>query len=84
MKADEQDAISIPEFCVRNGISAALFFKLAREGRGPRVMRVGRRTLVTKEAAAAWRLECEAASARRRGQARPTASQSSTRAAEIV
>jgi hypothetical protein len=27
---------------------------LAREGRGPRVMHVGRRTLITKEAAAAW------------------------------
>ena len=56
------DAFSIPEFCLRNSISSALFFKLAREGRGPRVMRVGRRTLVTKEAAAAWRREREAAS----------------------
>jgi hypothetical protein len=65
MRADEQDAFSIPEFCVRNGISSALFFKLAREGGGPRVMRVGRRTLITREAAAAWRHEREAASAPR-------------------
>lgn len=45
----------MPEFCLRNKISSALFFKLAREGRGPRVMHVGRRTLITKESAAAWR-----------------------------
>jgi hypothetical protein len=62
MSADEQDAFSIPEFCLRNSISSALFFKLAREGRGPRVMRVGRRTLITKEAAVAWRRTLEAAS----------------------
>jgi hypothetical protein len=65
MSADEQDTFSIPEFCLRNGISSALFFKLARQGGGPRVMRVGRRTLITKEAAVAWRREREAASAPR-------------------
>jgi hypothetical protein len=59
---DEQDAFSIPEFCLRNRISSALFFKLAREGRGPRVMHVGRRTLITREAAAAWRRTLEASS----------------------
>jgi hypothetical protein len=62
MNNSELDALSIPEFCLRNSISTALFFKLAREGRGPRVMRAGRRTLVTKEAAAAWRRTLEAAS----------------------
>jgi hypothetical protein len=61
--AGELDAFSIPEFCLRNSISSALFFKLAREGRDPRLMRVGRRTLITKEAAAAWRRDLEAASA---------------------
>jgi hypothetical protein len=60
--AGELDAFSIPEFCLRNSISSALFFKLIREGRGPRVMRVGRRTLITKESAAVWRSTLEAAS----------------------
>jgi hypothetical protein len=69
MSADEQDAFSIPEFCLRNGISSALFFKLARQGGGPRVMRVGRRTLITKEAAVAWRRERESASAPRTAEA---------------
>jgi hypothetical protein len=62
---DEQDAFSIPEFCLRNRISTALFFKLARQGRGPRVLHVGRRTLITKESAAAWRRDLEAASSPR-------------------
>jgi hypothetical protein len=61
-KPDEQDAFSIPEFCLRNRISPALFFKLATEGRGPRVMHVGRRTLITREFAATWRRTLEAAS----------------------
>jgi len=61
----EFDAFSITEFCLRNSISSALFFKLAREGRGPRVMRIGRRTLVTRESAAEWRREREAASSPR-------------------
>jgi hypothetical protein len=69
MNADEQDAFSIPEFCLRNGISSALFFKLARQGGGPRVMRVGRRTLITKESAAAWRSTLEAASTPRNAEA---------------
>ena len=65
----EFDAFSIPEFCLRNSISSALFFKLIREGRGPRVMRVGRRTLITKESAAAWRSTLEAASTPRNAEA---------------
>jgi hypothetical protein len=62
MSPDEQDAFSIPEFCLRNRISTALFFKLARQGRGPRVFHVGRRTLITKESATAWRRTLEEAS----------------------
>jgi hypothetical protein len=63
--ADEQDAFSIPEFCRRNGFGPGLYFKIARDGRGPRVMRVGRRTLISREAAEEWRREREAASAPR-------------------
>jgi hypothetical protein len=55
----ERDAFSITEFCDRHGLSPAYFFKLARENRGPLTMRVGRRTLISKEAAAAWRRAME-------------------------
>lgn len=57
---DEKDAFSIPEFCRRIGISASFYFAESREGRGPRVMRVGHRVLISKEAAADWRREREA------------------------
>jgi hypothetical protein len=40
-----------------------LFYILLRNGRGPRVMRAGRRTLVSANAADVWRRGLEAASA---------------------
>ena len=55
-------ALSIPEFCEAHGISAGFYFKLKRQGEGPREMKVGARTLITIEAAAAWRRERENAS----------------------
>ncbi len=48
-------AFSIPEFCRRHGISRAHFYNLSKTGDAPTVMRVGRRTLISAEAAAAWR-----------------------------
>ena len=57
---DDKDAYSIPEFCRRHGFSQSFYFAEAREGRGPRVMRVGARVLISKEAAAEWRHEREA------------------------
>ncbi len=56
---DSKDAYSIPEFCQRLGISNSFYFKMQTEGRGPRVMRVGHRVLISKEAAAEWRRERE-------------------------
>ena len=54
-------AMSIHAFCVRHDISEDLFFKMQREGWGPRVMRVGTRRLISQEAAAEWRRAREAA-----------------------
>jgi hypothetical protein len=53
-------AQSIDEFCVSHGISRALFYKILSQGCGPRVMKVGTRTLISEESAAAWRRQCEA------------------------
>src|SRR3974390_2677786 len=50
---------SIPEFCRRHGISRAHFYNLFKSGHGPAVMRVGRRTLISAEAAAEWRRRME-------------------------
>lgn len=48
-------ALSVREFCQAYGISRSHFYALLRGGRGPRVMRVGGRTLVSREAAHDWR-----------------------------
>lgn len=54
-------AFSIPAFCAAHGgLSPAFFYKLMSDGRGPKTMRVGGRTLISIEAAAAWRAQREA------------------------
>jgi len=54
-------AFSIAEFCRRHGISRAHFYNLWTTGEAPTVMRVGRRTLISAEAAAQWRRRMEEA-----------------------
>jgi predicted DNA-binding transcriptional regulator AlpA len=48
-------AFSIREFCQAHGISEGFFYKLKKQGEGPREMKIGARTLITFEAAAEWR-----------------------------
>ncbi len=54
-----QTVCSGAEFCLEHGISRGLFYRLLREGCGPRVMKAGRRTLVSYEAAEEWRRRME-------------------------
>jgi hypothetical protein len=54
------DALTVDEFCSRHGISRRLFYDLQKQGRGPRIMKVNSRTLVSREAAAEWRRRVEA------------------------
>jgi hypothetical protein len=54
-------AMSIHAFCVLHGISDDLYFKMQREKWGPTTMKVGSRTLISAESAAAWRKAREAA-----------------------
>ena len=51
---------TIREWCERNRISQPFFFKIQREGIGPRTIRIGRRVLISREADEAWRREREA------------------------
>ncbi len=46
---------SIAQFCKNNNISLAMYFKLQREGRGPAVMKVGRRSIISDASEDAWR-----------------------------
>jgi hypothetical protein len=56
---EQRDAYSIPEFCRRHNISTGTYYNLRNLGRGPREARAMNRVLITKEAAADWRRECE-------------------------
>jgi hypothetical protein len=48
-------ALSIRQFCAGHNISIDTYFRMARVGTGPQTMRVGGRTLISIESAAAWR-----------------------------
>jgi hypothetical protein len=54
-------AYSVSQFAKAHNISTAMFYKLLKQGHGPVVMRVGTRTLISIEAAEAWRRKREAA-----------------------
>jgi hypothetical protein len=54
---------TIASFCQAHKISRSFFYELLHRGCGPRLMRVGRRTLVSSEAAAEWRARMEVAAA---------------------
>jgi hypothetical protein len=55
-------ALSIKQFCKLHGISVDTYFRMQRAGLGPAVMKVGHRTLISRESAAAWRRARETAS----------------------
>ena len=59
---------SVAEFCQAHGISRGTFYKLLGQGLGPTAIKIGRRTLISSEAAEAWRrrMEQEAAVSGRR------------------
>jgi len=52
-------AATIPQFCDGHNISRTHFYELIKQGRAPRLMKVGRRTLISQEAAAEWRRRME-------------------------
>lgn len=57
-----KSSYTIQTFCADHGaISRSFFHKIVNEGRGPRLMKIGRRTLISAEAAAEWRAKMEAA-----------------------
>jgi hypothetical protein len=59
LQKGEIDAMNIDQFCSRHCISRSMFYKLQSQRRGPRLMKVGTRTLITVESAAEWRANME-------------------------
>jgi hypothetical protein len=56
-------AFTVPEFYAAHRISVARYYEIKKEGWGPAEMIIGRRRIISFEAAARWRAEREAASA---------------------
>jgi hypothetical protein len=56
---DNKQAYSVTAFCQLNSISRALYYKMRAEGKAPTEIRVGRRVLISQEAAAEWRRRME-------------------------
>ena len=72
-------ALTIPEFCVAFRISDDFYYKLKRQHEGPREMKVGKRTLISMEAAKAWRIAREEAAVAKAKQAAEANSAASAR-----
>ncbi len=60
---DDPDAYTIGEFCRRHMLSRPTYNRLRSQGLGPREIKLAQKVLITKEAAADWRIEREAATA---------------------
>lgn len=58
------DVFDVASFCEAHRISRSFLYRMIAEGRGPRLMKLGRRTLITAEAAAEWRGRMEEESGR--------------------
>lgn len=54
---------TIHQFCSGHNISRTHLYELIKQGKGPRLMKLGRRTLISAEAAADWRRRMEAETA---------------------
>ena len=54
-----QPVSTIAEFCAAHRISRTHLHNLHRSGKGPRIMKIGKRVLISLEAAADWRQALE-------------------------
>lgn len=57
--SSSEKLLTISDFCSRNLISRAGLYNLWSNGKGPRRMKVGAKTLITPEAEKDWRRQCE-------------------------
>ena len=51
----DRPMLSVAEFAHCHNLSRSTFYRLLREGRGPETIKIGRRTLIPREASQAWR-----------------------------
>lgn len=61
MDTTQKQFFSVPEFCASHSISRGHFYRLMKDGMAPAIIKVGKRTLISAEAAADWRRRMEQA-----------------------
>ncbi len=54
MQQVERQAYSILEFCLSFGIPQSTLYAAWQQGKGPESFRIGRRRLISRQAAQAW------------------------------
>lgn len=54
-----RNSFSVNEFCFQENISRSMFYKICKLGLGPKILKVGSRTLITEQSAAEWRKKME-------------------------
>lgn len=52
-------AYTIDSFCELHSISKSFFYKLIKQGKAPKTMKVGKRILISSDAAQTWRKSME-------------------------
>ena len=52
-------SFNVNEFCFQENISRSMFYKILKLGLGPKILKVGRRTLITEQSASDWRKKME-------------------------
>ena len=52
--SEKTKAKSVRDFCAAYDFSKSMFYKLRKAGKGPRIIKVGNRTLITEDAEADW------------------------------
>jgi predicted DNA-binding transcriptional regulator AlpA len=50
---------SVREWCKRRGICVATFYNRLKFGEMPKIIKIGRRTIITAEASEEWRIRME-------------------------
>ncbi len=58
-----REAFSVKEFCFAHNICRATLYNLLKAGAGPKLLKIGRRSLITADAAREWRHKLEESAA---------------------
>jgi predicted DNA-binding transcriptional regulator AlpA len=51
----QKPASSVNEFCADHSMGRTMFYDLLKKGKGPEIIKLGRRTIISVEAAKRWR-----------------------------